>query len=60
MKKTLKKQVVTVIKSQEVDTSENDVSMKEEESEKVVEEPENRVVDIFGTRPVSFIFRYIN
>jgi len=52
-KKVLKKQVVTVIKSQEVETSENDVSMKEEESEKVVEEPENRVVDIFGTRPAG-------
>ena len=35
---------------QEVKESENDVSMKEVESE--------QVVDIFGSRPVSFDFKY--
>ena len=35
---------------QEVKESENDVSMKEVESE--------QVVDIFGSRPVSFDFNY--
>ena len=49
-KKTLKKQEVTVVEMKEVKESEHDVSMKEVESE--------QVVDIFGSRPVSFIFKY--
>lgn len=49
-KKTLKKQEVTVVEMKEVKESEHDVSMKEVESE--------QVVDIFGSRPVSFDFKY--
>jgi len=44
-KKTLKKQEVKVVEMQEVEQSEHDVSMKEVESE--------QVVDIFGSRPAG-------